>query len=322
MGSEGCRELPEPEERRIIKTRRIASTVSEDRPFAAAFADANGVRLRHFLSRSSPFVPRVLHPDAILPDDDKGFRRRALVMKRNSGVIGGPAAAAVLGLFLAAGMTLAAGLLGDAAEGLLASRRVVTVNGFAEREVAADLAVWPIAHSVSGDTLAEVQEQIADSGALIRDFLDQQGFDAHEISDSVPRIIDYQTQLPGLPNPPPERYTAESTVTLRTRNIDSMKAAMQAASRLVGRGIALTRSYEATPRFMFTGLDALKPQMIAEATVDARRAAQQFAQDSQSRVGAIRTARQGYFSISDLDAFSPERKTVRVVTTVEYFLVD
>jgi hypothetical protein len=62
--------------------------------------------------------------------------------------------------------------------------------------------------------------------------------------------------------------------------------------------------------------------MIAEATVDARRAAQQFAQDSQSRVGAIRTARQGYFSISDLDAFSPERKTVRVVTTVEYFLVD
>ncbi|MGD8733526.1 MAG: hypothetical protein PVI08_03495, partial [Gammaproteobacteria bacterium] len=65
-----------------------------------------------------------------------------------------------------------------------------------------------------------------------------------------------------------------------------------------------------------------KPQMIAEATVDARRAAQQFAQDSQSRVGAIRTARQGYFSISDLDAFSPERKTVRVVTTVEYFLVD
>lgn len=243
-------------------------------------------------------------------------------MTRNSGVNAPPAAAAVLGLFLAAGMTLAANLLGDAAESLLASRRVVTVKGFAEREVAADLAVWPITHSVSGDTLAEVQEQILTSGELIRDFLGQQGFEAHEISDSIPRITDYHTQLAGMPNRPSNRYAAESTVTLRTRNIDSMKAAMQAASRLVGRGVALTRSYESTPRFMFTGLDTLKPQMIAEATVDARRAAQQFAQDSQSRVGAIRTARQGFFSVADLDAFSPDRKSVRVVTTVEYFLVD
>jgi hypothetical protein len=243
-------------------------------------------------------------------------------MDRNSGVDGRPTAAAVLGLFLAAGMALAAGLMGQAAETLLASRRVVTVKGFAERDVAADLAVWPVAHSVSGDTLAEVQEQIRISGGLIRDFLGRQGFESHEISDSIPRITDYYTQLPGLPHPPANRYAAESTVTLRTRKIDGMKAAMQASADLVGRGVVLIRSYEATPRFIFTSLNALKPQMIAEATVDARRAAQQFAQDSQSKVGAIRTAQQGYFSISDRDAFSPERKTVRVVTTVEYFLVD
>jgi hypothetical protein len=62
--------------------------------------------------------------------------------------------------------------------------------------------------------------------------------------------------------------------------------------------------------------------MIAEATKDARRAAEQFAKDSGSEVGAIRTAQQGLFSIADRDQFSPEIKTVRVVTTVEYYLGD
>lgn len=243
-------------------------------------------------------------------------------MARNSPGDTRPVAAAVLGLFLAAGITIGAALVGDAAGSLLASRRVVTVKGFAEREVAADLAVWPIVHSVSGDTLGEVQKQILANGDLIRDFLRRQGFHEEEISDSIPRITDYETQLPGLPNPPAKRYVAESTVTLRTSNVSGLKAAMQSSSALVGRGVALLRSYDATPEFMFTSLDTLKPEMIAEATRDARRAARQFAQDSQSQVGAIRTAQQGYFSITDRDAFSPERKIVRVVTTVEYFLVD
>ena len=135
-------------------------------------------------------------------------------------------------------------------------------------------------------------------------------------------MTDFRTQMPGLANPPAQRYAAESTVTLRTRDVVGMKAAMQASGNLVARGVALVRSYDASPRFLFTSLNELKPPMIAEATRDARRAARQFAEDSQSRVGAIRTARQGYFSVSDRDAYSPERKLVRVVTTVEYFLVD
>ena len=96
----------------------------------------------------------------------------------------------------------------------------------------------------------------------------------------------------------------------------------QESGRLVSQGVTLVRSYEAQPRFLFTSLDTLKPELIAEATRDARRAATQFAQDSGSRVGAIRTARQGYFSITDRDGFSPDRKLVRVVTHVEFFLVD
>ena len=84
--------------------------------------------------------------------------------------------------------------------------------------------------------------------------------------------------------------------------------------------MALVRSYEQSTQYLFTDLERIKPEMIATATQDARRAAEQFAKDSGSAVGAIRQAQQGYFSVEDRDAYSPEWKKVRVVTTVEYIL--
>jgi len=97
---------------------------------------------------------------------------------------------------------------------------------------------------------------------------------------------------------------------------------MERTGELVGQGVALVRSYDAETEYFFTGLEAVKPEMIREATQDARRAAQQFAEDSGARVGGIRTAQQGYFSINDRDRFSPEHKKIRVVTTVQFFLID
>ena len=73
-------------------------------------------------------------------------------------------------------------------------------------------------------------------------------------------------------------------------------------------------------QYLYTDLERVKPEMIAEATKDARRAAEQFAQDPGSKVGAIRTAQQGLFSIEDRDQFSPQLKKIRVVTTVDYYL--
>jgi hypothetical protein len=111
-------------------------------------------------------------------------------------------------------------------------------------------------------------------------------------------------------------------VTLRSGKITPVKVAMQQSGELIREGVALVRSYEYNTTFLYTALDTIKPAMIAEATKDARKAAEQFARDSGSRVGAIRTAQQGYFDIQDRDAFSPEVKKVRVVTTVQYFLED
>jgi uncharacterized protein len=230
--------------------------------------------------------------------------------------------AAILGLTLAMGMAAAGWLVANAVYEARTAQRFVTVRGLAEREVAADTAIWPIVFTVTGDDLGRTQGQVESNYRTIREYLLARGFQAAEMSTIVPRITDLQAQMHGQPAQPASRYVAEAALTLRTPGVEAMRAAMQESGELVSAGIVLVRSWEHQPQYLFTGLDAIKPDMIAAATRDARNAAQQFAADSGSRVGSIRTAQQGYFSINDRDVFSPEFKTVRVVTTVEYFLVD
>lgn len=226
--------------------------------------------------------------------------------------------AGILGLTLAIGIAGAGMLIGHALSVMRTADRHVTVRGLSERDVAADLALWPIVFNATGDDLTAVQAELDRDEATVRAFLTEQGFSTDDVSVSIPRVNDLQAY--GNRQAGTDRYMAETTVTLRSADVERVRTAMQEAGVLVRRGVAMLRSYEYNPQFLFTQLEAIKPEMIAEATRDARRAAEQFAEDSGSRVGAIRSAQQGYFSVEDRDAFSPEFKKIRVVTTVEYFL--
>jgi hypothetical protein len=235
---------------------------------------------------------------------------------------GPPRSNFLAGLLVAIGLAVGGWFVGH---GLLVARssdRYVTVKGLAERDVPADLALWPIVFTETADDLVTLQDRVEKSQAKIVAFLDQQGFDPGERSVSAPRITDREAQGFAQSGQRIERYVAEATVTVRTSRIGSAQEAMARSGELVKQGVALIRSYEYDTQYLFTALESIKPEMIAEATKDARSAAQQFAEDSGSKVGAIRSAQQGYFSIEDRDRFSPEQKKVRVVTTVEYFLED
>jgi hypothetical protein len=229
--------------------------------------------------------------------------------------------AAILGLLLACGVALGGYWIGNGLLRARAADRHVTVRGLCEREVPADLVLWPILFTVTADDLGTLHQRLGQSANKIRAFLEQR-FDAEEIGLPAPRITDREAQGGYVQGIDLERFVAEGVVTLRTENIDAARAAMERSEELVKQGVALIRSYEYRTQYMFTGLEAIKPEMIAEATRDARRAAQQFAKDSGSRVGAIRRATQGYFNIADRDPFSPEQKNVRVVTTIDFLLVD
>ena len=210
--------------------------------------------------------------------------------------------------------------------GLFAARaadRYVTVKGLAEREVKANLAMWPIVFNATGNDLASVQASLDASAKKIAAFLQARGFPATDYTVSSPRVTDREAQEGrARADRPIDRYVAEQTVTLRSPRVEAVKGAIQRSGDLIRDGVALVRSYEYNTTFLYTALDEIKPAMIAEATKDARKAAEQFARDSNSRVGGIRNAQQGYFDIQDRDAFSPEFKKVRVVTTVQYFLAE
>jgi len=199
------------------------------------------------------------------------------------------------------------------------SDRVVSVKGLAEREVQADLALWPINFSVTGDSLDVLQGDIETQQDVIRSYLLLKGFAENDLQLSMPKITDQHVNLYGA-NMPPQRYRAEVTVLVRTADIQRVKSGMQSVGELVKSGVALTQSYEHQPQFLFTQLNAIKPEMIAEATREARAAAGQFARDAGAEVGSIRRASQGYFSIEDVDQYTPQTKKVRVVTSVDYIL--
>ncbi|SPJ33028.1 SIMPL domain-containing protein [Kushneria phyllosphaerae] len=227
--------------------------------------------------------------------------------------------ALVLGSFLAVGMIWGGSYVGKAAETWRDAGRSVTVKGLSEREVPADMALWPLHYTVTANDLDALQHELTAQSTRIRDFLTRSGFDASSITVTSPQVTDRFANLYGADRPD-ERYQGEATVLLRTPKVDGVKQAMPRTGELVSEGVVLSPNYDYRTEFLFTGLDALKPEMIGEATADARSAAQQFARDADSRVGTIKNASQGYFSIEDLDSYTPDIKRIRVVTTIDYTL--
>lgn len=229
--------------------------------------------------------------------------------------------AVILGGLIAVGLVGGGSFIKGAAEVWHQSSRTVAVKGLAVREVKADLVLWPLHYSVTANDLAEVQSLLTADEAKIRHFLAAQGIAQDQVSVTSPRVTDrYESYSEHRPD---KRYQAEATVLVRSSNVDAVKAAIPRIGDLVRNGVLLSSdSYEYSTEYLFTKLEELKPVMIGEAMNDARRAAQQFAQDSGSHVKGIKSASQGYFSIEDLDRYTPETKKVRVVTSIDYELGD
>ena len=220
---------------------------------------------------------------------------------------------------IVAGLLVGAGLLGagwfsaGAVSDFKNAQRFVTVKGLAEREVPANLAIWPVVFNAAGNDLAKVQDEIEADADKVIAFLGQYGLEGDAVTRSAPRIEDYLARGYNGGNRPANRYSAEATVLLRSNDIAAVKQAQQDAGKLVREGVVLLNQWGAQTQFLFTELNAIKPEMIAQATRAAREAAAKFAEDSGARVGGIRQANQGLFTISDRDAHTPEIKKARGV---------
>ena len=115
-------------------------------------------------------------------------------------------------------------------------------------------------------------------------------------------------------------YLAKQVILVRSSNVEAVMAAQASSLDLAGKGIAVSQDYDSMISFEFTKLNDIKPEMIAEATQNAREVAEQFARDSHSKVGKISQATQGYFTIENAAQGLEQVKHVRVVTSIVYLL--
>ena len=229
----------------------------------------------------------------------------------------------VIGAAICLAMLLLGLLLGRSVVNFKEYERVVTAKGLAEREVAADIAIWPITFVSADNDLESLYGNLEKKTANILEFLKRHGFGADEVTVNAPAVNDKQALGNYDPATIQFRYSATQTVTVYTENPASVRAATTDLLSLGKAGIVLSQpGYRQGAQFLFSGLNAIKPEMVEEATRNAREVAEKFARDSNSRLGKIKQARQGQFSIVDRDSNNPHIKKVRVVNTIQYYLSD
>lgn len=251
-------------------------------------------------------------------------------------VDGSRANSALFGAFVAVGLILGGWILGAQIKATRLGDRYVSVKGLVERQVKSDQAVWSIGYKDAGDELSAVYSKSESDKKSILEFLKQEGLSGSEIQIGIPHVVDTQANEYGGGNRAPHRFIVEQEVTVNTAQVDKVAAAAQKTVTLLQKGIILNNDRGQGLVYKFSGLNAIKPDMITEATRNARAAADRFALDSGSKVGTIRQANQGVFSILAADpenGFSDDEsggrgsnsdsslmKTVRVVTSVQYYL--
>lgn len=202
------------------------------------------------------------------------------------------------------------------------SDRIVNVKGLSEMEVNADKVIWPLMYKEVGDNLSDLYEKMETTNSKIVNFLVTNGLNRNDITIAAPEVIDMRAQQ-YIPEGVKYRYNITAVMTVASSQVDLVRKLMSEQSDLLKQGIAITGGdYRYSTQFLFTGLNEIKPQMIEEATKNARLAAEKFAKDSDSKLGKIKYANQGQFSISNRDENTPYIKTVRVVTSLEYYLKD
>lgn len=221
------------------------------------------------------------------------------------------------------GLTTLGYLISNSAITIRRAERTVTVKGLSEREVPADKAIWPIKFSEADNDLLTLYRRVETNSATVVEFLKESGFDEQEISTIPPTIVDRLAEGYSNPDQIGFRYSANAIVTVYSAKVDLVRRTMQNMVTLGKKGIAIAgENYDTKVEFLFSNLNQIKPAMVEEATRNAREVAEKFASDSQSRLGKIKEALQGQFSIDDRDSTTPYIKRVRVVSTVVYYLVD
>ena len=200
--------------------------------------------------------------------------------------------------------------------------RKVNVKGLAEKEVEADKVIWPIVSKEVGNDLPALYDKIGSTQKKIKSFLLSSGIKQEELTENAPQVVDLQAREYS-DNNKAYRYIVTSVITVTSQNVKQVRKIIARQGDLLKEGVAIVDGgYENPVKYEFVAFQEMKPKMMQEAIENAEKTAQQFAENSHSKLNKIVSADQGQFSIENRDDNTPYIKKVRVVTTVTYSLKD
>jgi hypothetical protein len=236
-------------------------------------------------------------------------------------------------IIVAVGVAAAGYWIGGGAARLRSLPRTVTVKGLVEKEVKADQAIWKLGLRRASADLKDAQAKLSSDREAVQAFLVTQGFKENEIEREPTRTLDKLAREYGESRgSDPLRYVVTASLVVKTSRVDLVRTALGATDELLKGGVPLDGEAQggaANPRFIVSKFNDLRPQLLAEATQNGRAMAQQFATDSGSQIGRIRSANQGMIQIFGADGndesgpYSPTStlvKKIRVVSTFEFEL--
>lgn len=223
---------------------------------------------------------------------------------------------------IAAGIAFLGMCINDGIDDFVNKDRVVTVKGLAEKEVEADKVTWPIPTKELGNDLPELYQRINGTTAKVKAFLKSHGIKDEEISVNAPVVIDLNADQYNN-NMRTYRYNITSIITVTSHNVKLVRSIMARQGELLKQGVAVVDGgWDNRTTYEYVSFQKMKPEMMQEAIKNAEITANQFAENSNSKLSKITKADQGQFSIEDRDQNTPYIKKVRMVTTVTYSLKD
>ena len=224
------------------------------------------------------------------------------------------------GVAVGLGIFLAGWLVSSAVRNFREADRSVSVRGLSEREVKADRVLWPLVYTETGNDLVSIYSAVEAKNRKVVEFLTAGGIPKDEITVAAPSVVDVEANQYN-DNKRGVRYIVTQVVTVGSGSVDKVIELRGRQTELMKQNIGLTADvYQYPTQFLFTSLNDIKPEMVEQATKNARASAEKFAEDSGSSLGRIKSATQGQVSIEDRDQYTPQIKTVRVTTTVVYSL--
>ncbi len=242
---------------------------------------------------------------------------------RNGGTGSGIAG---LGLLLGLALVASAWIVSDAFVTAKRQGQDLEVKGFAEKRILSDRADWSGTVTARGDTLERAYTDLERARQVVSALLEREGVPSDEV-DRFPATTEVIFARDGRGNFTNriEGYALRQELRVRSGDIDRVARVARAAADLAQEGLEV---FSARPEFFYTKLDELKITMLAEATADARRRAEVLATESGSRVGPLRSARQGVFQITPAwstevsdyghNDTSSREKSIKAVVTIRY----